>query len=341
MSGFPLSTNKMSFNLAYGDSLIKSLFSSVINVPASGTVLTVAGNNKNGLFFTAGTDLFSTNNSEKQIQLSVDFLIINLLLLYSITSTICLEQKILYINVFSFDGTVSKLSTVNTGKILSSSPIIVNNQNGTNLYAGTSDGFILAYNFNPVDPKLIVFAVSISYGPGTVKSNIVGSDLDIVLIENQLNSVIKDNNVGHTIPFPDKIKEIVLSKSKAGANVIIALSDNNLYILIDGHIVKTISHSGTISSFAVCDLKNDGENYIVYNSGSQIHAINLSGAEAVNFPFTDPDGKTFTGSPLCADFEGDKKSEVISFTNDGRIIALDGGTGKLCSRFSYISRIVY
>ena len=36
----------------------------------------------------------------------------------------------------------------------------------------------------------------------------------------------------------------------------------------------------------------------------------------------------FSGVPLAADFEGDGKSEIIASTKDGRIFAIDGGTGK-------------
>jgi hypothetical protein len=41
----------------------------------------------------------------------------------------------------------------------------------------------------------------------------------------------------------------------------------------------------------------------------------------------------FIGSPIVADIEGDLKSEIISLTEDGRIFAIDGGSGKLVSGF--------
>ncbi len=54
---------------------------------------------------------------------------------------------------------------------------------------------------------------------------------------------------------------------------------------------------------------------------------------ADNFPFTDPKGIGFVGTPLTADFEGDNNSEIISVTEDGRIFAIDGGTGKVVPGF--------
>ena len=51
------------------------------------------------------------------------------------------------------------------------------------------------------------------------------------------------------------------------------------------------------------------------------------------FHFTDPQGIGFVGTPLTADFEGDNNSEIISVTEDGRIFAIDGGTGKVVPGF--------
>ncbi|MFI5237838.1 MAG: T9SS type A sorting domain-containing protein, partial [Ignavibacteriales bacterium] len=48
---------------------------------------------------------------------------------------------------------------------------------------------------------------------------------------------------------------------------------------------------------------------------------------------TDPEGIGFIGTPVAADFEGDSRSEIISITKDGRIFAIDGGTGKVVPGF--------
>jgi len=89
----------------------------------------------------------------------------------------------------------------------------------------------------------------------------------------------------------------------------------------------------SIKTFVITDLKQDGTNYIVVNNGNHIEVYNLTGALADNFPFTDPEGIGFVGTPLTADFEGDSKSEIISVTKDGRIFAIDGGTGKVVPGF--------
>ncbi len=59
----------------------------------------------------------------------------------------------------------------------------------------------------------------------------------------------------------------------------------------------------------------------------------MQGAEANNFPFTDPENIGFSGTPLAADFSGSNASEIIAATNDGRIFAIDGNTGKVVNGF--------
>jgi hypothetical protein len=143
-------------------------------------------------------------------------------------------------------------------------------------------------------------------------------------------SIIKDSQ--HSGSINDYISQLSLTKSH-GSYSIIALGGKGLYIISGGVIIKKITLNSNVNTFALADLKNDGDNYIVYTSGNQVHAINLTGAEAVNFPFTNTDNQIFTGTVLTADFEGDNKSEIIAFTQDGRIFAIDGGTGKVVSGF--------
>ena len=95
----------------------------------------------------------------------------------------------------------------------------------------------------------------------------------------------------------------------------------------------SVNATDSLTSFSLVDLKQDGTNYIAINNGNNIEVYNLTGAMADNFPFTDPEGIGFVGTPLTADFEGDSKSEIISVTKDGRIFAIDGGTGKVVPGF--------
>jgi hypothetical protein len=130
------------------------------------------------------------------------------------------------------------------------------------------------------------------------------------------------------------------TKNKDGAYEYVVLSNNNLFdIISNGKIVSEFSagSSAQVTSFALADLKQDGGNYIIFSSGNEIKALNFSGGSADNFPFVDPLEKGFEGTPLAADFSGDNKSEIIAATKDGRIFAVDGGTGKTVAGFPFTS----
>ncbi|RKY90309.1 MAG: hypothetical protein DRQ13_12790, partial [Ignavibacteriae bacterium] len=94
-----------------------------------------------------------------------------------------------------------------------------------------------------------------------------------------------------------------------------------------------LNYGETVESFALADLKQNGTNYIVLNNEKSLEVYNQNGAMADNFPFIDPEGVGFVGTPLTTDFEGDNASEIISITEDGRIFAIDGGTGKIVPGF--------
>ena len=135
------------------------------------------------------------------------------------------------------------------------------------------------------------------------------------------------------------ISDIALTKDKNGDYVTIVLHNNNEIKVknwINGDEKNfIISSIDSLSAFSLADLKNNGGNYILFANNNNLDAINLQGAEADNFPFKDPLGIGFIGTPLSADFTGDSKSEVIAYTKDGRIFAIDGGTGKVVDGFPF------
>jgi hypothetical protein len=301
------------------------------------------GGSLNGLFFMDGPDLCRTDNKGILMETITGFSNFKpaSFSTNNNTKTFIVGIKDSLIRVYYYDGNTSNTSDFNTGKMLSSFPVLADDANNIeSIFVGTQDGSVLTYKFDFVPTNQLTFSASISFDNHPIKSLITSFGYIVVLIDYQLDLqqsvpylfVIKDNNQ-KSYSINEDIKQIALSKTRTGSKLIIALSANNFFLISDGTLVKKVGLSGNANSFALADLKNDGDNYIVYNLGDQIHAMNLAGAEAVNFPFTDPDGKTFTGSPRCADFEGDKKSEIISFTQDGRIVALDGGTGKLVNGF--------
>jgi hypothetical protein len=335
MSGFSNSANRMSFNLAYGDSILKSVFiDSIPDLSANFAKLTSTGRK----FYIADENrLFSADNSGnvtsaivslsafKPASVSID----------SIDYVFGIKDSFIIIARYSLNSTVPVIQTVNTQKMLTCPPVIRTNGTQMELLFGTANGYVLLYKIDPSTPTVIQststsFLSSNSYA---IKNIVADNDYFAALIDGtpvDAGSAITDGQ--YSITINDFISQISLTKSH-GKYKIVALGVNWLYIISGGVILNKIALNSVVNSFALADLKNDGDNYIFYTEGNKVHAINLTGAEAVNFPFTNTDTRNFTGVPLTADFEGDNKSEVIAFTQDGRIFAIDGGSGKVVSGF--------
>jgi hypothetical protein len=337
MSGFSNSANRMSFNLAYGDSIIKPVFAdSILNLSLKFIKMTSTGKS---IFVVNENNLFASDNSgnitSKPVSLS-DFKPASIFI-DSVDYLFGVKDSFITIARYSANSTVPVIQTINTQKILTCSPVIRTNGTQKELLVGTEGGYVLIYNLDPSIPTVIqqtsiMFLGNISFFTKSISAD--NDHLSVLLFTMQNAggeiSIINDNQKSITIN--DIITQMSLTKSH-GSYYIIALGNNGFYIISNGVIIKRITLNSNVNSFALADLKNDGDNYIIYSSGNQVHAINLTGSEAVNFPFTNNDSQNFTGTPLTADFEGDNKSEVIAFTQDGKIFAIDGGTGKVVSGF--------
>ena len=116
--------------------------------------------------------------------------------------------------------------------------------------------------------------------------------------------------------------------------VIVLTSDNVLYALNEGSndLYQIFNSENSLGSFALGDLKNDGENYIVFFEKNKVHALNYSGSYADKFPITIGTGD-FTNSPIIADMNSDNISDIISVTENGDIFAVSGLTTELIDGF--------
>jgi hypothetical protein len=338
MSGFSNSANKMSFNLAYGDSVIKTVFAdSIPNLSYNFAKMTSTGKR---IFIGNENNLYSSDNSGNITSTPVSLSDYKPASIFIDSVDFVFGVKDSFINVvrYSANSTVPVIQTVNAKKILTCSPVIRFNGTQKELLVGTDGGYVLIYNIDPSFPTGIESTSAMYWGNTSFFVKSISADNNYLAasfstMQNTAGpvSIIDDNNQ-KSITINDIISQISLTKSH-GNYTIIALGNNGFYIISGGVLIRKITLNGSVNSFALTDLKNDGDNYIIYTSGNQVHAINLTGAEAVNFPFTNTDTQNFTGTPLTADFEGDNKSEVIAFTQDGRIFAFDGGTGKVVSGF--------
>ncbi|MHB8579711.1 MAG: T9SS-dependent M6-like inactivated metalloprotease [Ignavibacteriaceae bacterium] len=351
ISNFSVSSDKMSFNISYGDSLIKPIFSKQLNIspgPDNINVIEKDGGLNFNLVSSGTLDIVdSLGNIEKSIPnfSSYKSASMNLNGVEYIFGT-----KDSSVNVYMNDGTSTYFGSVNVGGLVASSPVIFQPSSGVQeILVGTSYGNLEIYSFGSLPNKKSVLISVDSIGRGLFTASQICTDNNYYTYggkfigtntanfpSNAPTYIINDNNGKTYYGGSGKLVQLALTKdANANETEIVLVTGNMFDIVSNGKLINEfhINSTDSIKSFALADLKQDGGNYIVFTNGNEIDAVNMRGSSADNFPFVDPEGIGFTGTPVTADFYGDGKSEVIAATNDGRIFAVDGGTGQVVPGF--------
>lgn len=340
ISDFSASANRMNFKITYGDSLIKPVISKQLAFAAKQNDLNIAeSGSKNMYALISSRSLNILDKDGNTVKNIPDFSSFKIASFENGNITYITGAVDSVINLFVMDNPSNGTAfTINAGDIITAPPVIYSHSGSEPLIlAATKNGDVKAFQINgtsaPVADNSFAFANS-------------GLDISILKIacSNDYYSFVGQNN--STFKVYDNsnsvytgsgtVKDMALTKDNSGNYLNIVLtSGNNFKIISKGTLVREFTVNSTIpvASFALADLKQDGNNYIIFNAGKKIDAVNIQGSEAVNFPFYDPRSVGFSGTPLAADFSGDAKSEVISTTTDGRIFALDGGTGNIINGF--------
>jgi hypothetical protein len=235
------------------------------------------------------------------------------------------------LNIAHFDNEITQ-HTVEL-RAESSSPIVLKQLNDSEIiiYVGKNDGSIANYKYNVSTKEAPLLVESVSYFTESVNQ--------ISILDNEIvassGSTVKFEN-GSELAIESKVEQIILTKNNSGNYLAITLSEDNMINMLDEESVlgKIITGSNqNIESIALADLKQDGENYIVFNEGNIIKAVNLVGTIADNFPYQNEMVNKFVGNPLIADLNNDGFDDIISLSDNGNVYAISGNDGKLISGF--------
>ncbi len=335
--------NRMSFRVEFGDSVVKPLFTLdlMTNGVSNGISVLTDDFGRTNYYALINSDLFvSDANNIVSIDDSFSQSKISGSVINNIQKSFGVNGNRISTRRSSQDTSV--VETYLSSENFSSPSCIVTNTNGNELLlVGTDKGKILFFEsfLYPMLIDSIILAptesIKLIATNGEFKAFISESS---VLNNSQLLVYNYFDNLSNTISFSDEIiYQLALTQDSDGDYTSILLSSLNKFYLIN--VAKqefkqfSVLSSEPIKKFGLTDLKQDGNNFIVINNGLNVEVYNFYGVLADNFPFTDPEGIGFVGTPLTADFEGDSKSEIISVTKDGRIFAIDGGTGKVVPGF--------
>ncbi|HQI40293.1 MAG: hypothetical protein B6D44_00915 [Ignavibacteriales bacterium UTCHB2] len=350
VKNFSAISNKMSFKVEYGDSIIKPLFSYSITNLSDIKSITNFGTDKN--LFAFNTDAYVRVLNEDSVFYStldfsdfepVSFNIGNKSYLVGIRQIDSAQTPASRINIISYDGIQFNSVSVDIGHYITT-PLVARKTitESYQLLAGTNNGRILIFYFNELLNGIDNPTEQIIEG-GLKVTQLASFDFRNAAVgsKNDANSnygfVYSDENL---IKFNnEKLFKLTLTKDNDGDNLTIVTSekDGNYFanVIKSDKIIYRFSLPSLQSAlnYSLADIKNDGNIYLVTSSDSKLYAYSLNGSLADNFPFSINMSEQINGIPLCADIEGDTKSEIMFYTDSGNLYAIDGGTGKLVNGF--------
>ena len=342
IKNFSSISNKMSFKIEYGDSILKPIFTKELNFQNLVYELSVSANPANNQFcFLTGTEL-RIFKDDSEIKAIPDFSLYKIPSVYFNNTTYYIGALNNELNVYMDDGNQEYLFKTTLNNLITAPPVLVRTPtNNYEILVATADNKIISYSLGSLP----------SNDPDTIKITSFPTDVLFSKIASDGNetAAIGSNFINLSNPFSSIVTEgfefklnnerfvdLALSKSSDNKIIYAALTaDNEFYVFVDKKLYSTFSLSTQIpiTSFSLVDLKQEGNNYIVFTNGKELEARNLTGALAENFPVSDPQGKNFIGNPLAMDFEGGKNAEIITYTDDGKVFAFDGITGKIVEGF--------
>ena len=276
--------NKMSFNIEYGDSVIKPLFVSNVNVSSEGLSITYLESDKN-LFAINSDSMLIISNGDSVIQSIDNFSDFkpaavkygNNTYLIGATINNPAQQFPSNINFWFTDGiSITSGSFVVFDKVITSAPVIRKiNTEVIEVLFGTSDGEIIIYNLDSLIAPAPTRKSSIMIEPGVEVKQIALINSKVFAIASKLGNNKYDliYNDGSIIKFNDERLLKLVSNVNVEGNVLSIASSEKIggysfYVTSVDKIVANInapSYEAAIS-FSLADLKNDGNNYLVTNS---------------------------------------------------------------------------
>jgi Secretion system C-terminal sorting domain len=355
MSDFSDISDTMSFKLSFGDSLIVPLISKKINISGKVNYLTeistdtsnyfalMSGNNLL-LINDSGDPINSINKFSKQKPATVSYGIYNYI--------IGVYDSLL--NIYKFDGANNDSIQIDVKANISTPPVVKLDTFAVpfSIFVGTSNGKVLQYASNILQNDSTLLSDSVTIDPlVSIKKIAIAkyySSLYYALIAEPNYGTVPSSPInlfydsdGNKFAFTsEQPVDLALTKDKNGVYTSIVLTNKNrFYVIKNGKQFASWQFNSvdSIKNFSLADIKRDGENYIIINNSGRLEARNFQGALAINFPYADPFDSSFTLLPVAADFAGDNNSEVLDYTSDGRIFAIDGGSSKIVNGFPLAS----
>ncbi len=347
MSEFSEIGTTMSFNIEFGSEIIELITNVSLSIDTEIKWLTTATISEKSLFIASTSDIVYILNEQGIVKDSLEFRIVSkpaVLDFGEYSILVLVSESNIQISKIS-EGPIQSTSLENQNLTFSTSPVIAKVE-GTDItiLIGTEQGEIIKCLANVGDQ----LSIEIQNSENILDQTII----QIATVdETNYSAISKDYYFGsetldHTTDPLSKSSENVLELNgdlqqvtmfgsmNISITSVVRTSESISVITDNVDIMEIEANQDSLGyPLAFTDLKSDGQNYIVKNNGQYLSAINLTGSAAENFPYEDEFYSTFYSSPLSADLNEDEIGDIITFTENGKILAVDGKSGDLLDGF--------
>jgi hypothetical protein len=335
ISDFSDISNRMSFKVTFGDTIVKPLTAVELPFPVGEAAMTYIGGNRFAV--TINSSLYIINIDGTILDSVSNFSVTKPASYYSGDTTVVVGTNG-DLGLFTTVGNQPAINTrIPAGAEITSNAVI--HLSSGRIIAGASNGTIYFFNYGSVVDSVVYPGINeilhIAFDGSNYAFSARKGDGYVVY---RSSRIFWTNKAASQVEIPlDFVPTGILLT--AGVEVVLVVNSADKILIISDSIVTTIKGTITInkennsSGAALADLKLDGSNYVVFNDGEKIKAYSLNGTPADNFPFLDPVKIGFDDFILTADFENDNSSEIIAVTADGRIFAIDGNDGRVIRGF--------
>ncbi len=336
-------SNKMSFNLKFGEGNIKLISSKNLNLSQSNKILTSNGfSTVNYIYIIDNSNLNQYDLLGNLVRIISDFSEIQPVVFKYNSTEYIIGGKGTLLNIYWKNAQEEKLKTLDCPGTITALGVDVS-RGIPNILIGVWGASSKAYMIS-LDLLLKADVFNASASLMVEQSNAIlnfgiGNSFYTVLSKNEFTEYQNYAPIDHKslqISVVDFAKKSILTADSQGNYISVILQANNKFMAIKRGIIQStfeIKSPVQINSFAIADLFNDGQNYILLCNGNSLEAYNYNGIMAINFPFTISNGENFVGTPLAVDLNRDGFAEIIAFTDKGKIYAINPITGKVMNSF--------
>ncbi len=330
-SNFSLIANKMTFDLKIGNEKIELVGTNKLNLTSQPIDIKQSNKDNFEYWFLSGSTLnkidtsltfqYSQNNfSENNF---VSFFVNGKNFLFGTA-----ERKL---NTLVDDGTTTySLEGDFILEHFASAPIVY--QKGGDiikLYVGMQNGRVAVFDFDISNETLVLQTVVDLFNP--MMNQVIVNNGNLITVSDK-----KITNGSKEIIFQDIIKKVVVTKNSNDEEIFVVATKGKKFFVVKDYTIQNefaVESSDSMSDFSVADISQDGENYILFQSGNKLNAINLEGSIADNFPIKQNSVSKFISYPLVADINEDGTPDIISTSNNGLIFAYSASDGSLLEGF--------